>query len=568
MTKIRYILYLLFIMLLLPAPIKALGIGQPRIHSYLGEPLRITVPLLLDDETHKQLHFGYVGIANRDMFNSLGQPLLPTYSQLEIQVRGEGREVRVDISSSYPVNEPLIELPLEINIGTTRLVRMLTLLVDPPPQQLRVVSSPAHSRQLAEGVRVESPVAITKDTQSPPAWSVTARQQGRQYGPVAVGQSLAGVLADILDIPGYREATDYQILVALWSANRAAFLHRNMNNMMAGSILHIPALEEVLDYDAAAAKQEVMAQYRAAPNSPYETVRILRKRDTAVSQQIHEGAATRRVATVKTNVHEEALPTTGVAMQPAAREGEVVARQIPTVVVMPGEAVTGAVAGEEHPQMVAQQLAKTEVEPRLKIVVLAAPEQVPPEFREAYQSLLTAQQVTERENSELRERLKVLEKQVAALTNLVLVGYAGTPPLPLVEIERQREGGDADSGDFTPVARGEVMAASAHEYTLTTGNIQAEGESLIEVIHGDDGDAVAVLPAGDAPYTLPGEDLISVKGNVVEPPSSVESDRKLTLLVVILMASMSAIALWFLFRYRQWQRYRQLFSEESVAMRW
>lgn len=115
------------------------------MQSALGQPLRAEVEITSvsrDEATNLAAR-----LASADAFRQAGLEFGPALQGLRFAVepRGDSRYV-VRISSAQPINEPFVDLLLELNWANGRLVREYTFLLDPP--ELRSLqASPATSPQ-------------------------------------------------------------------------------------------------------------------------------------------------------------------------------------------------------------------------------------------------------------------------------------------------------------------------------------------------------------------------------------------------------------------------------------
>ena len=122
---------LALVFLLLPSLAAAAGLGKLTVLSGLGQPLKAEIELLslqkgeADNlavrlppaDAFRKANIDYSGALLSIKFN--------------IEQRGEGRYVVV-LSSTQPMNEPFLDLLVELDWATGRLVREYTFLLDPP----------------------------------------------------------------------------------------------------------------------------------------------------------------------------------------------------------------------------------------------------------------------------------------------------------------------------------------------------------------------------------------------------------------------------------------------------
>jgi len=111
------------------ADVQALALGRIVVQSALGEPLRaqIDIPEINADEASTLT----VGLASGDAFSAAGMDFSPALSNLQItlQRRPDGRAY-LQLTSNRPVTEPFVDLIVEANWSSGRIVRDYTLLFD------------------------------------------------------------------------------------------------------------------------------------------------------------------------------------------------------------------------------------------------------------------------------------------------------------------------------------------------------------------------------------------------------------------------------------------------------
>lgn len=376
------------------SPVGAVGLGEVRLDSYLGEPLRVRAPLILSQEELAQLDEATVSIGTAALFDKLGLQYKQGYANVTLELKPEGEGAVVLMSTSRPFVEPLIEVPLDIRVAGSRLVRVVTLLLDPRPSSVAAepVAVPMPVSEAAPRRRAEL------QTKERIGWATT--RQGSRFGPVAPNQTL-GDVAETLDYSG---VSFNQKLVALWRHNPDAFLHNNMNYLMAGSTLYLPSRVEVAAIPAGAAGRQVAAQ------------------SSGGSVAVAESANKKKEAEVP------------VAAEPSAPE-------------------TG-----------------TEVQPEQNLVITAPlpVEEMPAAFRQEFDTLYRNIEEMEKENVALRERVQVLEEQVAVMSALIVDRELATAASPA---DAEEGGGESEAaapasveppGDKTGVEL-EVTAQPARE---------------------------------------------------------------------------------------------------------
>jgi pilus assembly protein FimV len=147
----------------------AAGLGRLTVQSALGQPLRAEVEItsLSKDEAASLT----AKLAPPDAFKQAGLEYNPALTGLSFTIgqRADGRPV-VKVTSSRPVNEPFVDLLVELNWASGKFVREYTFLLDPP--ELRI-ARPSGSETTAGGAvvapAVQSPSAQVTATPAPQA---------------------------------------------------------------------------------------------------------------------------------------------------------------------------------------------------------------------------------------------------------------------------------------------------------------------------------------------------------------------------------------------------------------
>lgn len=249
----------------------AAGLGKLTVLSSLGQPLRAEIEMT-------SVAQGEVGaltakLASAAAFRQANIDFNPALLSLRFAVEQRGNASVIRVSSTQPVNEPFIDMLLELNGGSSHLVREYTFLLDPadlrmtqPAQVAAPVSVPAPSTTAAvpppaaaaplpaRKVRSESAASSARAAHS--AQTDNARQT--QSYQVKKGDSLA-VIANQLKPAGV--SLD-QMLVALYRANPDAFIDKNMNRLRAGQVLSVPDAAAGTGVAPAEARSLVVAQTR------------------------------------------------------------------------------------------------------------------------------------------------------------------------------------------------------------------------------------------------------------------------------------------------------------------
>ncbi len=244
---------------LLPLAAAALGVGDVRLRSALGQPLQAEIPLAA--ESPDELASLQVRLAPVETFARFGidRPAFLTELRLEVVRAAGGASVRV--SSTQPVTEPFLTILLEFSWSKGRLLREYTMLLDPPAfareEQPAPVALPgAGAAGPAEGT-------LVREEPAPPSGQPVvirgAEVMSSSYGPVARNETLWGITSRVDRAPG---VSMNQMMLAIFQANPEAF-NGNINQLRAGAILRIPDSTEIAAVGLREANAEVGRQNQA-----------------------------------------------------------------------------------------------------------------------------------------------------------------------------------------------------------------------------------------------------------------------------------------------------------------
>ena len=108
----------------------AAGLGKLTVLSAIGQPLRAEIDLVSVQKD--ELGVLYARVASPDTYQQAGieyNPALPSV-RLAIDKRPSGQPY-IRVTSSQPVNEPFLDLLVELNSSAGKLSREYTVLMDP-----------------------------------------------------------------------------------------------------------------------------------------------------------------------------------------------------------------------------------------------------------------------------------------------------------------------------------------------------------------------------------------------------------------------------------------------------
>jgi pilus assembly protein FimV len=267
----------------------ALALGRITALSSLGEPLvaGIEVPEINAEEASSLK----ATLASPDAFKAAGMEYNPALAnaQITLNKRANGSSYLL-IRSDKVVTDPFLNLVVNANWSTGRIVRNYTLLLDPPaPKQSEAVTAPiaALPTPAPAPSPVPAPAVVTAPTPAPavvsapvttptPAPAVATRpapapapvampkaapqkasstNTGEQVK-VAVGDTAGKIASN--NLPA--NVSLDQMLVALLRGNPQAFIGNNINRLKAGTVLDLPTEAEAAAISAGEARQNLVAQ--------------------------------------------------------------------------------------------------------------------------------------------------------------------------------------------------------------------------------------------------------------------------------------------------------------------
>lgn len=265
------------VLLLAPSVASAVGMGRLTVLSSLGQTLNAEVELVSVQK--EELSTLSARLASPDAYRQANlQYGAAGGLRFSIETR-PGGQLYIKITSVRPLNEPFVNLLIELSWASGRLVREYTALIDPPdytPPQT-VASAPAPAPETRPVPVPRLPVAVA----TPPSTTPAA---GGEYGPIKRGETLSKIAANVKPEGVSLE----QMLVGITRSNPDAFINNNMNRMKAGKMLRIPDKEQLTAVTPKDAVKEVRVQ--AADWNRYRQ----KLADTAGMVSERKSAASRR----------------------------------------------------------------------------------------------------------------------------------------------------------------------------------------------------------------------------------------------------------------------------------
>ncbi len=252
---------------LLTSAAHAAGLGRLTVLSALGQPLRAEIELTAVSSEEAN---GLVAkLANPDAFRAANIDFNPALLSLRFAVeQRSGRQI-VRISSTQPINEPFVDMLLELSWNSGRLVREYTFLLD--PAELRTTqSAQVAAATTANAARQRAQQAAPQQGASPAPNTTPAARPERPARAADAGAAAPNTLTEyrvkrgdtLGRIAAQTKPVDVSLdmmLVALYRANPDAFLGNNMNRLKSGQILSVPDSDALKGGNAGEAHGVVVA---------------------------------------------------------------------------------------------------------------------------------------------------------------------------------------------------------------------------------------------------------------------------------------------------------------------
>lgn len=258
----------------MPMAADAAGLGKLTVISGLGEPLNAEIELL--SATPEELSTLTAAIAPEEAYavQGLERSALHNAIQVEVGKKPDGTPI-LKLSTRQPVSDPFLDMLIQVDWATGRLLREYTVLLDPPGYSNNAatggaavnapaVQSTAPSEPITPTIQdnaATGPAAEQAATASPNnnATAVPAKE------PAATPeQEYTTVEGDTLSLIARRMQMEgvslEQMLAGLYNANEDAFVGGNMNRLKVGQIIRVPSAEELQSTPQTEAAQQVRVQ--------------------------------------------------------------------------------------------------------------------------------------------------------------------------------------------------------------------------------------------------------------------------------------------------------------------
>lgn len=235
---------------LLPSIVNAAGLGRLTVISGLGEPLNAEIELI--GATPEELSSLTASIAPAEAYSAQGLERPSISSAIKINIDNKSGTPVLKLSTRQAVTDPFLDMLVQVDWATGRLLREYTILLDPPgytasstPDTANVPAIAPDSAATAPGAPATDPFAEAPPAAAAPQTHETAR--GDTLNEIAREMQVQGVSLE-------------QMLVGLYRNNKQAFAGDNMNRLKVGQIIRAPSPETLQAIDEREAMREIRAQ--------------------------------------------------------------------------------------------------------------------------------------------------------------------------------------------------------------------------------------------------------------------------------------------------------------------
>ncbi|MGE5320538.1 MAG: FimV/HubP family polar landmark protein [Hyphomicrobiaceae bacterium] len=239
-----------------PLMANAAGLGKLSVTSALGQPLTAEIELYVADKA--ELDSLTASLASDQAFHDAHVELAPVLSSLRFTVekKPNGKAV-LKLSSSRPVNDPFIDMLIELNWGSGRLVREYTMLLDPPSVATKQTVAPMTAVAPSHAPAARPAPAPAATPQAMPA--AAAKTVPKAAAPENIVVKRGDTLGRIASHVRPEGVSLEQTLLGLYRENPQAF-NGNMNRLKAGQTLDVPSAAKMAAIPQKEAARELRLQ--------------------------------------------------------------------------------------------------------------------------------------------------------------------------------------------------------------------------------------------------------------------------------------------------------------------
>jgi pilus assembly protein FimV len=243
---------------LVPFAASAAGLGKMTVFSGLGEPLSAEIELSASKDEMSSLA---ARIAPSEVYAEQGVDRGSSLSAIRVELvsKPNGSAI-LKLSTAQPVEDPFLDMLIQVDWPTGRLLREYTALLDPPGYGDRASAPPPVP--VASETPAEVPAPSKKNTSK--RESGLAKPSGTDYVRPSANDSAKSyrtrsgdTLSSVAKRMQLEGVSLDQMLVGLFRSNRDAFDGDNMNQLKVGQIMRAPSRGELQSISQKDALQEI-----------------------------------------------------------------------------------------------------------------------------------------------------------------------------------------------------------------------------------------------------------------------------------------------------------------------
>jgi pilus assembly protein FimV len=232
----------------------AATLGKMKVLSVLGASLKAEIELtnILPEEEANLV----VKIASPDVFKRAGLQYNPALANIKATINKNSRPFKITLSSQAAISEPLLEILMDLNWQSGRLVRQYTVLLDP-------VSSANDNPDVLNDVPATSPQVIANSTVKPVNISkpVLATEKNLKTKKQAASNALNSSKRNLQKYTVKKGDTLYlitknlakgnttqinQLMKLLVKNNPNSFINSDKNRLKSGVVLNTHSVQKII----------------------------------------------------------------------------------------------------------------------------------------------------------------------------------------------------------------------------------------------------------------------------------------------------------------------------------
>ncbi|MDQ6994071.1 MAG: FimV/HubP family polar landmark protein [Mariprofundaceae bacterium] len=241
-ARLKPTVWLASLVFMIPYTAQAFSFGVPVIQSHLNEPLKVRVPIALDQG--EVLNHIFIDLAKPDVYQQWGLQIDMKLSQLHLAIHQEKKAYPyVEIFSYEPINRALVSFILLAKKNQHHFYKQVKVLLDP--------LSPSSSNKYTQHedvirLQAKKQLNVSQPPVKKKAKPIRVNEKGWarlwNYGPVRYGDSLSTIAYRLRKDRRY---SNHAVMLALYRLNPEAFEQGDINHLKAGVFLKVPHAKEL-----------------------------------------------------------------------------------------------------------------------------------------------------------------------------------------------------------------------------------------------------------------------------------------------------------------------------------